>query len=108
MWLTARSGFSRATASILAALTPTRSEPTKPGVFITAMASSSRRRTPLLPQCFINDRHQALQVGSRCHFGHHATETGMQIGLRCHHVGTNLQCVVKDGRCRFIARCLNR
>src|SRR5437773_1625076 len=46
MWLTAISGTSRATASILAALTPTSKAPTSPGVLWTAMQPTWSRRMP--------------------------------------------------------------
>src|SRR5438045_207098 len=45
-WLTPRSGTSRATASILAALTPTSSAPTRPGVWWTATPATWSRGSP--------------------------------------------------------------
>src|SRR6476659_7109160 len=45
-WLTPYSGFSSPTASAFAAATPTSSAPARPGPAVTAIASTSARRTP--------------------------------------------------------------
>src|SRR5262245_15194643 len=46
MWCTPTSGSPRAKASALAAETPTRSEPIRPGRYVTAMPASSSSATP--------------------------------------------------------------
>ena len=74
-------------ASIFAALTPTSSAPTSPGVLMHGDAPMSRMRRCRLGEGFVDRRQQVAAVGARRDLGHDAAEAGVQVGLRRDDVG---------------------
>ena len=104
----ATSGLCSARHSVLAATSPTSSEPASPGVLATATASKSRQLHAGAAQRLVDHRQNPLDMGPGRDLRHDPVEPFVEMVLRSHDRAQDLQRFRDHGGRRLVAGGLDR